>query len=100
MNLVEERSKSILIIMRDEEIAEEIISFFSYLYSSSHPQFRGIDGFEWSPITAEDAVDLIRPFEEEEVKKAVFECDGNKSPGLDGFFWLSSKNVGMYSNQR
>ena len=26
----------------------------------------------------------MRPFEEE-VKKAVFDCDGNKSPGPDGF---------------
>ena len=27
----------------------------------------------------------MRPFKEEEVKKAVFDCDGNKSPGLNGF---------------
>ena len=64
---------------------EEIISFFSRLYSSSHPRFRGIDGIDWSPIVADDAVDLVRPFEEEEVKKAVFDCDCNKSSGPDGF---------------
>ena len=73
------------LLTENEEIAQEIISFFSRLYSSSHPQFRGIDGIDWSPITNEDAVDLVRPFEEEEVKKAVFDCDGNKSPGPDGF---------------
>ena len=28
---------------------------------------------------------MIRPFEEEEVKKAVFDYDGNKSLGPDGF---------------
>ena len=27
---------------------------------------------------------MVRPFEEEEVK-AIFDCDGNKSPGPDGF---------------
>ena len=28
---------------------------------------------------------LQRPFEEMEIKTAVFECDGNKAPGPDGF---------------
>ena len=28
---------------------------------------------------------LQRPFEELEIKTAVFECDGNKAPGPDGF---------------
>ena len=66
-------------------IVEEIISFFSRLYSSSHLRVRGIDGIDWSPILADEAVDLVRPFEEEEVKRAVFDCGGNKSPGLDGY---------------
>ena len=52
---------------------------------SSHPRFRGIDGLDWSPITTQDAVSLVQPFEEEEVKKAVFDCNGNKSPGSDCF---------------
>ena len=73
------------LISGEEVINGEIISFFSSLYSSSHPPFRGIDSIEWSPIVAEEAIDLERPFDEEEVKKAVFDCDGNKSPGPDGF---------------
>ena len=28
---------------------------------------------------------LERPFDEEEVKEAVFDCDGSKTPGPDGF---------------
>ena len=32
------------LITEEEEIAEEIISLFSQIYSSSHPRFRGIDG--------------------------------------------------------
>ena len=73
------------LISGEEDIKGEIISFFSRLYSSSHPPFRGFDGIDWSPIVVEEATDLVRPFEEEEVKKAVFDCDGNKSPGPDGF---------------
>ena len=69
----------------EEVIAEEITTFFSRLYSSSHPRFRGIDGIDWSPIIINEAENLERPFEEEEVKKVVFESDGNKSLGLDGF---------------
>ena len=47
--------------------------------------FHGIDGIEWQPIPVFLAEWLERPFEEEEVKKAIFECDGNKAPGPDGF---------------
>ena len=61
------------LITEEEEIAKEIISFFSRLYSLSHPRFRGIDGLDWSPIAVEEAIDLVRPFEEEEVKKVVFD---------------------------
>ena len=66
------------LITEETGIVEEIISFFSRLYSSSLPRFRGIDGINWSPIIADDATDLVRPFEEEEVRKAVFDFDGNK----------------------
>ena len=72
-------------ISGEEDITKEIISFFSRLYSSSNHPFRGIDGIDWSLIATKDAVNLVRPFEEEEVKKAVFVCDYNKSPGPDGF---------------
>ena len=72
------------LITGEEQIAMEIISFFSQLYSLSHPRFIRIEGLDWSPITSEDVVDLVRPFEEE-IKKAIFECDGNKSPSPDGF---------------
>lgn len=41
---------------------------------------------EWCPISVEEALELEKPFEEEEVRRVVMECDGNKSPGPDGFF--------------
>ena len=28
---------------------------------------------------------LERPFNDEEIKEAVFDCDGDKSPGPDGY---------------
>ena len=77
-------------------MAKEIISFFSRLYTSSHLRFRGID---WSPIAVVDAIRLERPFEEEEVKKVVFECDGNKSLGPDSFTLAFFQNC-LKSNPR
>ena len=47
--------------------------------------FRGIDGIKWQPIPSNLAEWLQRPFEEEEVKKAIFECDESRAPGPDGF---------------
>ena len=40
--------------------------------------------WEWSPISHDQAIRLERPFEEEEVRKAVLEMDRNKAPGPDG----------------
>jgi hypothetical protein len=36
-------------------------------------------------LSIEDNAELIAPFSIEEVKEAVWSCDGNKSPGPDGF---------------
>ena len=47
--------------------------------------FRGINGIEWQPIPSFPADWLERPFEEEEIKKAIFECDRSRAPGPDGF---------------
>lgn len=38
-----------------------------------------------SVLSDGDSEWLERPFSEDEIKEAVWECDGNKSPGPDGF---------------
>ena len=56
----------------------------------------GKGGSTWGTIkedvwTSEDCVntlesfDLIAPFSEEEIKSAVFDMEGDKAPGPDGF---------------
>ena len=37
---------------------------------------------DWEGICREK---LERPFDEDEVKRALFECEGDKAPGPDGF---------------
>ncbi|KAM1060262.1 hypothetical protein TB1_024191 [Malus domestica] len=68
-----------------EEIENEIIHFFKSLFSSNEEECWGLDGINWCPINANEADWLERPFEEAEVKKAVFDCGNDKSPGPDGF---------------
>ena len=69
------------IIDKEEDIAQEISTLFQRLYKSESSCFRGIEGIEWQPIPLHLAEWLKRPFEEEEFKKAIFECDGNKALG-------------------
>ena len=40
---------------------------------------------EWKGISNYLSAWLERPFTEDEVKDAVFACDGSKAPGPDGF---------------
>ncbi|XP_057452145.1 uncharacterized protein LOC130743952 [Lotus japonicus] len=43
-----------------------------------------IDGV-WEEEPSRDNADLVAPFDKEEVRSAVWECGGDKSPGPDGF---------------
>lgn len=36
-------------------------------------------------LTTEQQITLARPFAEKEMKEAMFQIDGNKSRGLDGY---------------
>ena len=40
---------------------------------------------DWVGIDTYLSVWLERPFTEEEIKEAVFDCDGSKAPGPDGY---------------
>ncbi|MCH81419.1 LINE-1 reverse transcriptase like, partial [Trifolium medium] len=42
-------------------------------------------GMDFKKLNADDNAILLEPFEEEEVREAIWNCDGNKSPGPDGF---------------
>ena len=44
-----------------------------------------LGGVKFRAISSDDNVSLISDFTKEEVKEAVWQCDGSKSPGPDGF---------------
>ena len=73
------------VLTTKEDVVREIVPSFESLFSYEAPIFRGFDGVEWEGISTFLSSWLERPFTEEEVKDAVFECDGNKEPGPDGF---------------
>ena len=74
------------VITEDQEVIEqELINFFINLYKSSNEVQWSLEGINWSPISEEKAAWLERPFDEEEIKRAVLECGIDKSPGPDGF---------------
>ena len=69
----------------EDGIVREITGFFKSLYTTAGLSFRGVDGIDWQPIPRPLAEWLERPFEEDEIKRAIQECDGNKAPGPNGF---------------
>ena len=73
-------------------MVREVVHIFETLFSYVGQAFRGFDGVEWEGITSFLSSWIERPFTEEEVKEAVFECDGNKAPGLDGSLLVSMGN--------
>ncbi|VVA41200.1 PREDICTED: RNA-directed DNA polymerase, partial [Prunus dulcis] len=76
------------VVVSEGEIELEIINFFKNLYSSNVEAGWCLEGLNWNAISVEEAEWLDRPFEEEEVKRAVFDCGIDKSPGPDGFSML------------
>ena len=79
------------IVTSEEDIVREIVSFFKGLYSQQESQSIGFEGVEWKGLSNSLAVWLERPFTKDEVKEAVFSCDGSKAPGPDGFLMVAFK---------
>jgi len=67
------------------DIEKEVIKFFKGLFRRNRNAGWGIEGLNWCPISIQDPEWLERPFEMEEIRKAVFDCGKDKSPGPDGF---------------
>ena len=73
------------VVVEEKEIVEEITTFFEMLYSLEREVDLGVEGLERAEISEEKRIRLEQPFEEEEVRRALFDCEGDKAPGPDGF---------------
>lgn len=73
----------------DEEIRDKVLEFYS-LYSEERERRPNVDGFSLPHISNFQADWLGRPFDVDEVKKAVWEMEGDKAPDPNNFhFYIS-----------
>jgi hypothetical protein len=66
-------------------IRQAIISFFKIQFHSFQRQRPQLAGVDFPSLSLEENLSLIRPFNLEEIEDVINDCDGNKSPGSDGF---------------
>lgn len=85
------RNQPVALKVRDEWIERvdgvkvELKRHFEQLFSEADPNRPTLDGIHFPQISEQDNVMLTAPFTCEEIREAVWNCDGNKSPGPDGF---------------
>lgn len=65
-------------------IRSATFNHFSNFFKASREVRPDMDGLNFRKISFGEAGTLTKPFNIEEVKKAVWDCDGSKSPGPDG----------------
>ncbi|KAK9048814.1 hypothetical protein SSX86_032219 [Deinandra increscens subsp. villosa] len=68
-----------------DRIKHETWRYFKELFSDSRKDKPSLDCGGISSISSEQGEWLVRPFSMEEIKSAVWDCDGDKAPGPDGF---------------
>ena len=74
-----------LVLNSSESIKEEILRYFEKLYASPSEESWRVEGLDWFLISGESASRLESPFIEKEISKAIFQLDGDKALGPDGF---------------
>lgn len=72
-------------IQEPSRVKEEILKHFSLVFSETWLNRPKPESIPFNQITTADNLNLTKPFTEEEIKEAVWSCDGSKSPGPDGF---------------
>ncbi|GLT97295.1 hypothetical protein SLE2022_148680 [Rubroshorea leprosula] len=72
-------------IVEVSKMKEEISSYFESMFKEEQGERPKLEGICFKQITGEDNSSLIKPFNVEEIKAAVEDCDSSKAPGPDGF---------------
>jgi hypothetical protein len=66
-------------------IKQEVVRFFKQQFHATHWMRPQLAGVQFPSLSEADNGSLVRPFSMDEIEKVVMDCDGNKSPGPDGF---------------
>ncbi|GAU49942.1 hypothetical protein TSUD_408370 [Trifolium subterraneum] len=67
------------------EIKEEVRDHYSKHFVEEWSNKTFLQGINFNTLSADDNTSFLQPFVEEEVRDIIWSCDGNKSPGPDGF---------------
>lgn len=65
------------LVKDEEDIIRKILTFYTKLYRKS--SYARVKRVEWSPILESLADWITRPFDEEDIRRTIFEGDGNKA---------------------
>ncbi|XP_058765902.1 uncharacterized protein LOC131639420 [Vicia villosa] len=68
-----------------EDVKTEIKNHFVSIFTEEKMQRPNLDNLEFKSLSDEDRLGLEEEFTREEIMEVVFECDGDRSPGPDGF---------------
>ncbi|PNX80939.1 cysteine-rich receptor-like protein kinase, partial [Trifolium pratense] len=68
-----------------DAIKQETKDHFSKHLSEEWSSRPFLQGINFKSLSADDNELLLAPFDESEVRDTIWSCDGNKSPGPDGF---------------
>ncbi|XP_058746530.1 uncharacterized protein LOC131619457 [Vicia villosa] len=80
------------VLVSVEDVKEEVRNFFGLKFDESEVSRSVLDGVLFDKLGSIERSSLEAPFSEEEIKEAVWSCDGLKSPGPDGFSFHFIKN--------
>ena len=67
------------------KVKEEVRNFFHQRFLESDFSRPTLDGVAFQTISQQQNNFLVAPFQEEEVKEAIWDCGSQRSPGPDGF---------------
>nr|XP_023928304.1 uncharacterized protein LOC112039655 [Quercus suber] len=82
-----------------DRISDHIVHFYMNLYSEQQEKLPLQEVLDFPRISGDNVDWLESPFEETEIFEVIKEFNGDKSPGLMVFRWLSFKLAGGFSNQ-
>lgn len=81
------------ILSKPNEVKLAVFHFFRNLYSHQNRPRASCSKLEFSRLKSSSSAALEFPFSAEEIKAAVWDCDGNKAPGPDGINFLFIKKA-------